>query len=289
MFRPGYAIEYDYFPPTQLSPSLETRLVKNLFFAGQINGTTGYEEAASQGLMAGINAHLAIREEAPFILKRSEAYIGVLIDDLINKGTIEPYRMFTSRAEHRILLRQDNADLRLTPLVQAIGMSGLEQRMERVNQKNEGIQKIDDLLLSMNADPEKINPFLESIESSTIHQKAKISLILSRPHVGLDQIRTYMPELDTALSAYDDETISLAEVDIKYKGYIQREQEMVDKINRLEELTLHDSIDYAKINSLSAESREKLARLKPRTLGQASRISGVSPSDISVLLVHIGR
>jgi tRNA uridine 5-carboxymethylaminomethyl modification enzyme len=289
MFRPGYAIEYDYFPPTQLSPSLETRLVKNLFFAGQINGTTGYEEAASQGLMAGINAHLAIREEAPFILKRSEAYIGVLIDDLINKGTIEPYRMFTSRAEHRILLRQDNADLRLTPLVQAIGMSGLEQRMERVNQKNEGIQKIDDLLSSMNADPEKINPFLESIESSTIHQKAKISLILSRPHVGLDQIRTYMPELETALSAFDDETISLAEVDIKYKGYIQREQEMVDKINRLEELTLHDSIDYAKINSLSAESREKLARLKPRTLGQASRISGVSPSDISVLLVHMGR
>jgi tRNA uridine 5-carboxymethylaminomethyl modification enzyme len=289
MFRPGYAIEYDYFPPTQLSPSLETRLIKNLFFAGQINGTTGYEEAASQGLIAGLNAHLAIREEAPFILKRSEAYIGVLIDDLINKGTIEPYRMFTSRAEHRILLRQDNADIRLTPLAHALGMKGIENRMERVEQKKDSIQKIDKMLAEMNVDPEQINPFLESIGSSPVSQKAKASLILSRPHIGLEDIRTYIPQLNEILSPYDEETISLAEVDIKYKGYIEREQEMVNKINRLEELALHDSIDYSKISSLSIESREKLSRLKPRTLGQASRISGVSPSDISVLLVHMGR
>jgi tRNA uridine 5-carboxymethylaminomethyl modification enzyme len=289
MFRPGYAIEYDYFPPTQLTPTLETRLVKNLFFAGQINGTTGYEEAASQGLMAGINAHLAINEQAPFILKRSEAYIGVLVDDLINKGTIEPYRMFTSRAEHRILLRQDNADLRLTPLVSALGMHGLESRRQRVREKEQGISQISTMLSEMNADPDQINPFLNSIESSPLTQKAKIDLLLSRPHISLDQLRAFIPQLDALLSTHDDETISLAEVDIKYKGYIEREKDMVDKMNRLESLALHDQIDYAKISSLSAESREKLTRLRPRTIGQASRISGVSPSDISVLLVHIGR
>ncbi len=289
MFRPGYAIEYDYFPPTQLSPTLETRLVKNLFFAGQINGTTGYEEAASQGLMAGLNAHLAVKEEAPFILKRSEAYIGVLIDDLINKGTLEPYRMFTSRAEHRILLRQDNADIRLTPLAQAIGMQGLEERMERVEQKNAGIKKIDQMLSAVNADPEQINPFLESIGSSPVVQKTKLALLLSRPHIGIEDITPYLPQLVEGLADFDEETISLAEVNIKYRGYIEREQEMVDKMNRLEELALHESLDYSKINSLSIESREKLTRLRPRTLGQASRISGVSPSDISVLLVHMGR
>ena len=289
MFRPGYAIEYDYFPPTQLSPTLETRLVKNLFFAGQINGTTGYEEAASQGLMAGLNAHLSVKEEAPFILKRSEAYIGVLIDDLINKGTLEPYRMFTSRAEHRILLRQDNADIRLTPLAQAIGMHGIEERMERVEQKNAGIKKIEQMLSAVNADPEQINPFLESIGSSPVVQKTKLALLLSRPHIGIEDITPYLPQLVEGLTDFDEETISLAEVNIKYRGYIEREQEMVDKMNRLEELALHESLDYSKINSLSIESREKLTRLRPRTLGQASRISGVSPSDISVLLVHMGR
>src|SRR6188474_2986323 len=206
MFRPGYAIEYDYFPPTQLEPTLETRLIKNLFFAGQINGTTGYEEAASQGLIAGLNAHLAIKEEAPFILKRSEAYIGVLIDDLINKGTLEPYRMFTSRAEHRILLRQDNADIRLTPLVDAIGMKGLEERMDRVNQKNSGIKQIEKFLSEVNADPEQINPFLESIGSSTITQKTKLNLILSRPHIVVDDITPYLPQLIEGLAPFDAET-----------------------------------------------------------------------------------
>jgi tRNA uridine 5-carboxymethylaminomethyl modification enzyme len=289
MFRPGYAIEYDYFPPTQLSPTLETRLVKNLFFAGQINGTTGYEEAASQGLMAGVNAHLAINEEAPFILKRSEAYIGVLIDDLINKGTLEPYRMFTSRAEHRILLRQDNADLRLTPLAQQIGMRGIEDRISRVEEKKEGIARIEKMLSVMSVDPEQINPFLETVGSAPINQKIKMNLLLSRPHLSLEDLSPYLPQLVEGLSPFDEETISLAEVNIKYKGYIERESEMVDKMNRLEELSLHESIDYTKISSLSHESREKLMQLKPRTIGQASRISGVSPSDISVLLVHMGR
>lgn len=289
MFRPGYAIEYDYFPPTQLKASLETRLVKNLFFAGQINGTTGYEEAGSQGLMAGINAHLAMKEEEPFILKRSDAYIGVLIDDLINKGTEEPYRMFTSRAEYRILLRQDNADLRLTPLAKAIGMQNLEERMARVEEKNKQTLEIEKYIHDVSVDPEAVNAYLESQNTSTLSQKVKLISVLSRPQVDLEGLRNKVDHLDDFLKGYDPESINLAEINLKYKGYLEKEQEMADKMNRLEEVKLGEKIDYSTLQSLSAEAREKLNKLKPMTIGQASRISGVSPSDISVLLVHMGR
>ena len=289
MFRPGYAIEYDYFPPTQLGPSLETRLVKNLFFAGQINGTTGYEEAAGQGLIAGMNAHLAVREEAPFILKRSEAYIGVLIDDLVNKGTQEPYRMFTSRAEYRILLRQDNADLRLTPLAYRLGVCGTDIRMDRVRQKEATSGEILKFLQQYSVGPEQINGLLERLESSPIRQKVKLDSILSRPNLSLADLRETLPDLHTFLQPFDPEFVDLAEINLKYEGYIRKEQEMVDKMNRLEELRLHDQFDYRQIEALSREAREKLSRLRPRTIGQASRISGISPADISVLLVHIGR
>lgn len=289
MFRPGYAIEYDYFPPTQLSPSLETQLVKHLFFAGQINGTTGYEEAASQGLMAGINAHLSINDQEPFILKRSEAYIGVLIDDLINKGTKEPYRMFTSRAEYRILLRQDNADMRLTPRAAALGMQGSDSRMEIVEKKKTGAAAIQKFFEDFSIGPDEINGFLTQVESMPIDQKQKLINILRRPHVEVAHLRRAVPALDTFLNTYDRETVDLAAIDIKYAGYIEKESVMVDKMNRLEEMRLHDTLDYEKIHSLSSEAREKLTRMRPRTLGQASRISGVSPADISVLLVHVGR
>jgi tRNA uridine 5-carboxymethylaminomethyl modification enzyme len=289
MFRPGYAIEYDYFPPTQLHMNLETKLVKNLFFAGQINGTTGYEEAACQGLMAGINAHQAINELEPFILKRSEAYIGVLIDDLVNKGTNEPYRMFTSRAEYRILLRQDNADIRLTPLAHKLGMMNMDERLERVNAKIENAKVIERYFDDTSVDPELINGFLETIDSSPLKQKVKAKSVLSRPNIGMEDIRRELTEIDTFLSQYDDETVTIAEVSMKYEGYIRKEQEMVDKMDRLESLKLTDGFDYKAIKSLSIEAREKLHSIRPRTIGQASRISGVSPSDISVLLVHIGR
>ncbi|MFZ4559026.1 MAG: tRNA uridine-5-carboxymethylaminomethyl(34) synthesis enzyme MnmG [Saprospiraceae bacterium] len=289
MFRPGYAIEYDYFPPTQLGLSLETRLVKNLFFAGQINGTTGYEEAAGQGLVAGMNAHLAVRGEAPFILKRSEAYIGVLIDDLVNKGTQEPYRMFTSRAEYRILLRQDNADLRLTPLAHRLGVRGTDIRMDRVRQKEASSAEILKFLQQYSVGPEQINGLLERLESSPIRQKVKLDSILSRPNLSLAELRETLPELQTFLQPFDPEFVDLAEINLKYEGYIRKEQEMVDKMNRLEELRLHDQFDYRQIEALSREAREKLSRLRPRTIGQASRISGISPADISILLVHIGR
>lgn len=289
MFRPGYAIEYDYFPPTQLNMSLETKLVKNLFFAGQINGTTGYEEAACQGLMAGINAHQSINELEPFILKRSEAYIGVLIDDLVNKGTNEPYRMFTSRAEYRILLRQDNADIRLTPLAHKLGMINMDERLERVNAKIENAKVIERYFDDTSVEPDLINGFLESIDSSPLKQKVKAKSILSRPNISMEDVRRELKEIDTFLSQYDDETVTISEVSMKYEGYIRKEQEMVDKMDRLESLKLADGFDYKAIKSLSIEAREKLNTIRPRTIGQASRISGVSPSDISVLLVHIGR
>ncbi|MBC7885546.1 MAG: tRNA uridine-5-carboxymethylaminomethyl(34) synthesis enzyme MnmG, partial [Saprospiraceae bacterium] len=289
MFRPGYAIEYDYFPPTQLHMNLETKLIKNLFFAGQINGTTGYEEAACQGLMAGINAHLVVNDLEPFILRRSEAYIGVLIDDLVNKGTNEPYRMFTSRAEYRILLRQDNADIRLTPLAYKLGMMKMEERLERVNAKIENVKTIERYFEDTSVDPEVINMYLDSIDSSPLKQKIKAKSVLSRPNIGIEDIKKVLPDINDFLSVFDDETVTIAEVSMKYEGYIRKEQEMVDKMERLESVRLADGFDYKSIKSLSIEAREKLNKIRPRTIGQASRISGVSPSDISVLLVHAGR
>lgn len=289
MFRPGYAIEYDFFPPTQLKINLETKLVKNLFFAGQINGTTGYEEAACQGLMAGVNAHLAINEKDPFVLKRSDAYIGVLIDDLVNKGTNEPYRMFTSRAEYRILLRQDNADLRLTPLAAELGMVNMEDRMKRVEAKEDYVKSIDKFVRSASVTPDQLNGYLEDKNSATLTQKVKLHSVLMRPNVYLEELRPLIPNLEQELEKYDSETVNLAEVGLKYEGYIRREQEMVDKMNRLEQVIIKDGFEYDALQSLSAEAREKLNKILPRTIGQASRISGVSPSDVSVLLVHMGR
>ncbi len=289
MFRPGYAIEYDYFPPTQLQLTLETNLVKNLFFAGQINGTTGYEEAACQGLMAGLNAALAVREAEPLVLKRSEAYIGVLIDDLVNKGTQEPYRMFTSRAEYRILLRQDNADLRLTPIAQRLGLLGAAERMRRVETKQQAAAEIDTFFRSASIGPEEINGYLASVDSAPVAQKVKLYNILLRPQVNIATLAQALPELQRFLAPYETEFVELAEINIKYEGYIRKEEEMVQKMNRLEDVRLHENFDYRAITALSIEARDKLARHKPRTIGQASRISGVSPADVSVLLIHLGR
>jgi len=289
MFRPGYAIEYDFFQPTQLKANLETKLVKKLFFAGQINGTTGYEEAGSQGLMAGINAHLAVHDQEPFVLKRSEAYIGVLIDDLINKGTDEPYRMFTSRAEYRIILRQDNADLRLTPIAQKLGMHGLENRMKRVEEKQSNAKQVEKKIKNISVAPDQINAYLESKNSAPLKQKVKLISVLLRPNIFLEELRAVLPEINESLTSIDEESIELAEVNVKYEGYIKKEEEMVDKMNRLEAVKLKDDFDFHALQALSAEAREKLTHIKPRTIGQASRISGVSPSDISVLLVHVGR
>jgi len=289
MFRPGYAIEYDFFPPTQLSPWLETKQVKNLFFAGQINGTTGYEEAACQGLIAGLNAHLAIHEQEPFLVKRSDGYIGVLIDDLVNKGTKEPYRMFTSRAEYRILLRQDNADLRLTPLAHKLGMDNLEERMERVSAKEQATAEIESHFRSESIPPDSMNNFLEQLGSAPLTQKVKLHSVLTRPQISMEALRQVLPELDRFLSTFDSESVNLAEVNMKYQGYIAREQEKVEKMSRLEAVRLSESFDYSTLQSLSSEAREKLNQIKPASIGQASRISGVSPADISVLLVHMGR
>lgn len=289
MFRPGYAIEYDFFPPTQLDISLETKQVPNLFFAGQINGTTGYEEAASQGYIAGLNAHLKIREEEPFVIKRSEGYIGVLIDDLINKGTKEPYRMFTSRAEYRILLRQDNADLRLSPRANQLGVENMDARIERVEYKKRAIEELKKFFNKTSVSPDQINGFLKEIGSAELKQQVKLINTILRPGIGMSNLRQAFKPLDEFLNGYDREVIHMAETSIKYEGYITKEKEMAEKMNRLEAVKISDAINFEEINSLSAEGREKLNQIKPRTIGQASRISGVTPSDISVLLVHLGR
>jgi tRNA uridine 5-carboxymethylaminomethyl modification enzyme len=287
-FRPGYAIEYDYFPPTQLNYSLETKQLENLFFAGQINGTTGYEEAACQGLMAGINAHLKIKNEAPLILKRSEAYIGVLIDDLISKGTQEPYRMFTSRAEFRTLLRQDNADLRLTELSYRLGLAN-QERMNKVLQKRKEVQFIKKLLNEITLDPSEANPYFEEIGSASITEKQKADKILLRPGVGLEQLKNRVPKFDASLNEYNPESIEQAEIQIKYQVYIDKEKDLVARMRQLEELEIPEQFDYQRIISLGAEAREKLNRVRPRTLGQASRISGINPADVQILMVYMGR
>jgi len=288
MFRPGYAIEYDFFPPTQLKFSLETKLIDNLFFAGQINGTTGYEEAACQGLMAGINAHQKIRELEPFILKRSEAYIGVLIDDLINKGTDEPYRMFTSRAEFRTLLRQDNADLRLTEKSYRLGLAS-QERMEKVRIKRDNVEKIKAALSAASLDTAETTLFLESVQSATLLNKQKAIQLLLRPMIGLKDMIGHIPKIKELLAGYDNETLEQAEIQIKYDTYIAKEKELVSKMSQLEDLIIPDNFNYEKLVSLSNEARQKFTKIKPRTLGQASRISGVNPSDVQILMVFMGR
>lgn len=288
MFRPGYAIEYDFFPPTQLKFSLETKLIENLFFAGQINGTTGYEEAACQGLMAGINAHQKAIEQEPVVLKRSEAYIGVLIDDLINKGTDEPYRMFTSRAEFRTLLRQDNADLRLTEKSYRLGLAS-QERMELVKAKKEAVEKIKEILAAISLEPEETSAFLESVQSSPLVAKQKAAQVLLRPNIGLEKMMEYIPSLKTTLKNFSKDTLEQAEIQLKYDTYIEKEKELVAKMSQLEDLIIPDNFDYEKLVSLGTEAKQKFKKIKPRTLGQASRISGVNPSDVQILMVFMGR
>ncbi len=288
MFRPGYAIEYDYFPPTQLQYSLETKLLHNLFFAGQINGTTGYEEAACQGLIAGINAHQATRNQEPLILKRSDAYIGVLIDDLISKGTEEPYRMFTSRAEFRTLLRQDNADLRLTELSYKLGLAS-QERMEKLVTKKNNIEKLTSLLQQLSLQPEEINHYLLSRNSATIDQKQKSLQLLLRPGIDLLSMGEQVDKVRKIISPFDRETIEQAEIQIKYDVYINKEKELVKKMSQLEELVIPANFNYDKVSALSNEALQKFKKIKPQTLGQASRISGVNPSDVQILMVYMGR
>jgi tRNA uridine 5-carboxymethylaminomethyl modification enzyme len=288
IFRPGYAIEYDFFPPTQLRHSLETKIIGNLFFAGQINGTTGYEEAACQGLMAGINAHQKIHSLDPFILKRSEAYIGVLIDDLISKGTEEPYRMFTSRAEFRTLLRQDNADIRLTELSYRLGLAS-QERMDRVVKKRDEVEQIKMLLSDTSLDPVATSDYLVARNSTPLLQKQKAHQVLLRPDIDLPSMINHVAGMQEPFSVFEADSIEQAEIQIKYETYINKEKDLVQRMSQLEDLLIPDSFNYDRISSLSSEALQKFKKVRPRTLGQASRISGVNPSDIQILMVYMGR